>query len=170
MNIVLIGYRGTGKSTVAALLSTRLNWPMYNMDKAIVEEAGMSIPQIVENHGWNFFRELESAATHRASKRDQTIIDAGGGVVIRSENIMMLRQNSMVIWLRASPEIIVDRIKDNAERPSLTGTKSFIEEIEEVLKERISKYQEAADLEIETSHLSPEAVADAILEQLEGKI
>jgi len=170
MNIVLIGYRGTGKSTVADLLSSRLNWPTYNMDKAIVEEAGVSIPQIVENRGWNFFRDLESRIARQASTQDRTVIDAGGGVVIRSENITMLRQNSVVIWLKAPPKTIADRIKEDTGRPSLTGTKSFIEEIEEVLSERAPKYHEAADLEIETSHLSPEAVTDTILDLLRDKI
>jgi len=170
MNIVLIGYRGTGKSTVADLLSSRLKWPTYTMDKAIVEEAGMSIPQIVKNHGWNYFRDLESRIARQASTKDHTIIDAGGGVIVRPTNITLLRQNSVLVWLKAPPEIIADRIKDNPERPSLTGSKPFIEEIEEVLNERAPKYQEAADLAIETGHLSPEAVADTILDLLRDKI
>jgi shikimate kinase len=170
MNIVLVGYRGSGKSTVAKILSSRLKWPVYTMDQEIVEEAGMSIPQIVEKHGWEFFRDLESKIAHRASTKDHTIIDAGGGVVVRSTNITLLRQNSVLIWLKASPEILAERIRDNTERPSLTGSKSFIEEIEEVLCERAPKYQEAADHAIEAGHLSPETVADKILDLLRGRL
>lgn len=170
MNIVLIGYRGTGKSTVAEVLSARLKWPRFNLDDAIVEEAGMSIPQIVETHGWEFFRDLESRVVGEAGKKDCTIIDTGGGVVVRFQNIQALRENGVIIWLKADPEIIVNRIKDDTERPSLTGKKSFSEEVEEVLEERIPRYQEAAHFEIETSQLSPEAVAGKILGFLKGKI
>lgn len=169
MNIVLIGYRGTGKSTIANILSARLKWPTFNLDKAIVEEAGMSIPQIVKNHGWEFFREIESRMVCRAGKKDRTIIDAGGGVVVRFDNVTILRQNGVIIWLKANPETIVGRIREDTQRPSLTG-KTFLEEIEEVLSERTPKYQESADYEIETNHLSPKGVAEKIFECLEGKI
>ena len=170
MNIVLIGYRCTGKSTVAELLSSRLKWPTYTMDQAIVEEAGLSIPQIVESHGWEFFRDLESRIAREVRTKDHTVIDAGGGVVVRPANITLLRKNSVVIWLKVPPKIIADRIKDTTERPSLTGSKSFIEEIEEVLNDRVPQYQEAADHTIETSHLSPEAVTDTILDLLRDRI
>lgn len=170
MKIVLIGYRGCGKSTVAQLLSSRLEWPTYTMDKAIIEEAGMSIPQMVANHGWNFFRDLESRIALQASTKDRTIIDAGGGVVVRPTNVALLRENSIIVWLKASPEIIVERIKNTTERPSLTGSKSFIEEIEEVLSERAPMYQQAADFAIETSRLSPEATTDRILDLVKDKI
>ena len=155
---------------MAEILSTRLNWPTFNMDKAIVEKAGMSIPQIVKTYGWDFFRDLESQVAHQASKKDRTVIDAGGGVVVRFNNTKMLHQNGVIVWLKANPETILSRIKDDTERPSLTGTKTFLEEIEEVLSERTPKYQEAADFAIETSHLSPEVVTEKILEYLEGKI
>jgi len=170
MNIVLIGYRGTGKSTVANMLSARLGWPTFNMDKAIVEEAGMSIPQIVKIHGWNFFRDLETKIAHQAGKKDRTIIDAGGGVVIRPENVRMLRQNSVVVWLKADPATIISRIKDDTERPSLTGSKSFLEEVEEVLEERTPMYKKASDFEVETGSISPEEVTERILKYLAGKI
>jgi len=166
MNIVLIGYRGTGKSTIANILSARLKWPAFNLDEAIVEEAGMSIPKIVENYGWEFFREIESRMVCRAGKKDRTIIDAGGGVVVRRDNVKILRQNGVIIWLKADPETIVSRIRDDTQRPSLTGKKTFLEEIEEVLNERTPKYREAADYEIETNRLSPKAVAEKILEYL----
>ena len=170
MNIVLIGYRGTGKSTVAALLSVRLKWPVYSMDGAIIEETGLSIPQIVEKHGWDFFRDIESRIARQASTKDRTVIDAGGGVIVRSENITVLRQNSALVWLKARPQIIAERIRYNAERPSLTGSKSFIEEIEEVLRERTPKYQEAADLAIDTTRRSPEEATAEILERLKDRL
>jgi shikimate kinase len=170
MNIVLIGYRGTGKSTVAKILSEYLRWPVFNMDQAIVAEAGMSIPQIVANYGWEFFRDLEAKITKKASKQDRTIIDAGGGVVIRPENIEHLRNNGIVIWLKANPETIVARIREDTNRPSLTGGKTFLEEVEEVLTERIPKYRSAAHLEIDTEGLLPQEVAEEILKVINERI
>jgi len=170
MNIVFIGYRGTGKSAIAEQLSDRLSRPKFDMDEEIVAEAGMSIPEIVATKGWDFFRDLESEIARRASKRDQTVIDAGGGVVVRRENIKALRRNGLVIWLRADAETIADRIRTSAERPSLTGSRSFLEEIDEVLRERTPLYREAADFDIDTSRLAIETVTEKIAAWLEGRI
>jgi len=166
MNIVLIGYRGTGKSTIAKILSARLKWPRFNLDEAIVKDQGMSIPQMVEKHGWEFFRDVEARVVEIASNKDKTVIDAGGGVVVRPKNIDFLRQNGVIIWLKARPETIIRRIKDNTNRPSLTGKKSFLEEVQEVLAERTSKYQAAANVIIDTDDLSPQAVAKKAIEEL----
>ena len=85
MNIVLIGYRGTGKSVVGKLVSERLRIKCIAMDARIVEKAGMSIPDIVENHGWAIFRDMESEVTRELAKLDNIIIDTGGGVIERPE-------------------------------------------------------------------------------------
>ena len=169
MNIVLVGYRGTGKSTVAKILAARLQWPKANLDKMIVEKAGMSIPRMVEVYGWEFFRDEESKAVEKASTMDRTIIDAGGGIVVRPHNIELLRKNGFVVWLKADPKKIISRIKGDTNRPSLTGTQSFLEEIQEVLAERTPKYQAAAHVEINTNNLSPEKVAKKIIEELKRK-
>jgi shikimate kinase len=169
MNIVLIGYRGTGKSTIAKILSARLKWSRFNLDEAIVQEMGMSIPQMVEKHGWEFFRDVEARIVEKASNKDKTIIDAGGGVVVRPKNIERLRQNGVIIWLKARPETIIRRIKVNTDRPSLTGKKSFLEEVQEVLAERAPKYQAAAHVAIDTDNLSPQDVAEKIIDELKRK-
>jgi shikimate kinase len=167
MKIVLIGYRGTGKSCVADLLSQRLGWPVFHMDREIVARAEMSIPQIVARYGWDHFRDLESEAVLEASKRDRLIIDAGGGVIVRDTNVKLLRQNSTMVWLKARPEIIVERIKDDAQRPPLTNGKSFLGEIGQVLAERTHRYHSAADYEIDTDLLSPEQVTEKIVTLME---
>jgi shikimate kinase len=169
MKIVLIGYRGTGKSCVADLLSERLRWPVFHMDREIVARATMSIPQIVAQYGWDHFRDLESEAVLEASKQDRLIIDAGGGVIVRDNNLKFLRQNSITVWLKARSETIADRIKNDAQRPSLTTGKSFLEEIDEVLAERTPRYQSVADSEIDTDLLSPGQVAEKILALMEEK-
>ena len=164
MNIVLIGYRGTGKSEVGALLARRLGMAYIGMDAAIVKRAGMSVPEIVAKFGWPHFRDLESAEARELAGRDNLVIDTGGGVIERPENVEVLRQNARVIWLKASVATIVARIQGGTERPALTAGKSFTDEVAEVLERRTPKYQSAAHREIDTDPLTPEQVADRIIE------
>jgi shikimate kinase len=162
MNLVLIGYRGTGKSTVARLLAEKLGMEVVSLDREIVRRAGRSVREIVAQHGWSQFRDLESAVTRDVSERDSIIIDAGGGVILRRENVESLRRGGKLFWLRASVPVIVARIEAGTERPPLTPGKSFTEEVEEVLRERTPLYEAAADHQIDTDGLSPEQVAAEI--------
>lgn len=164
MNIVLIGYRGTGKSVVGALLSARLKMPCIGMDEEIVKRAGMSIPEIVEKYGWPKFRDMESKEVRELARLDNIIIDPGGGVIERPENIEALQTNSRIFWLKASVDTIVSRIEEGTERPALTSGKTFTEEVAEVLERRTPKYKSAAQYEINTDELTPEQVADRIIE------
>ncbi len=163
MNIVLIGYRGTGKSEVGAIVAERLKMKCVGMDAAIVRRAKMSIPEIVEKFGWPRFRDIESEIARALSEQDNRVIDTGGGVIERSENISALQKNAVIFWLKASVEVIVSRIEDGAQRPALTDGKTFTEEVAEVLSQRISKYESAAQYEIDTDFLTPEQVADRII-------
>jgi len=165
MNIILIGYRGTGKSVVGKIVSERLQMECIGMDASIVQKAGMSIPEIVEKHGWTAFRDMESEIARALAERDNIVIDTGGGVIERPENINALKANACIIWLKASTSTIVSRIQEGTERPSLTGDKSFTDEVEEVLQRRSPIYASAAHYEIDTEHLTPEQVADIIIER-----
>ena len=162
MNLVLIGYRGTGKSVVAEILSRELGMAAVSLDREIVREAGMPIPEIVEKHGWPWFRALESEIVERFARRQRAILDTGGGVILRPENTENLRQGGALFWLKASVEVIVERIQQSTERPSLTEGRSFLEEVEEVLAERLPLYRAAADREVDTDALTPEGVAEEI--------
>jgi shikimate kinase len=162
MNLVLIGYRGTGKSTVAALLAARLGMDVVSLDQEIVRQAGCSIPEIVAQHGWPHFRTLEAEITKRVAARDHLIIDAGGGVVLRPDNVDNLKRSGTLFWLRAAVPVIVARIEGGSQRPALTVGKSFTEEVEEVLRERTPLYAAAADHRIDTDVRSPEQVATEI--------
>ena len=163
MNIVLIGYRGAGKSAVGAILSQRLSMPCIGMDAEIVRRAGCSIPRIVENQGWPGFRDAESALALDLAGQDNLIIDTGGGVIERPENMASLRKNGRVFWLTASVDTIVSRICTDTQRPALTTGKSFTDEVAEVLARRIPLYRAAAHHEIATDDLTPAQVADTIL-------
>ncbi|MCM2358940.1 MAG: shikimate kinase [Geobacteraceae bacterium] len=164
MNIVLIGYRGTGKSHVGALLARRLGMEYIGMDAAIVTRAGMSIPEIVAKFGWPHFRDLESAEARELAGRDHLVIDTGGGVIERPENVEVLRRNALVFWLKAEVATIVARIQGGTERPALTAGKSFTEEVAEVLERRTPLYKSAAHFAIDTDPRTPEQVAERIIE------
>ncbi len=164
MNIALIGYRGTGKSEVGKLVAARLGLAYIGMDAAIVERAGMSIPEIVAEHGWPYFRDMESTEARELAVRDNLVIDTGGGVIERPENVEVLQRNALIFWLKASVATIVSRIQGDTERPALTSGKSFTEEVAEVLERRTPLYRSAARYEIDTDPLTPEQVADRIIE------
>jgi len=164
MNIVLIGYRGTGKTVVGELLSARLGMTYIGMDAQIVKKAGMPIPEIVEKSGWPKFRDIETQVARELAGLDNIIIDTGGGVIERPENIEALKINSRIFWLQASVDVIVSRIQEDTQRPALTAGKTFTQEVAEVLEQRISKYKSAAQFEIDTDPLTPEQVAEKIIQ------
>jgi shikimate kinase len=164
MNIVLIGYRGTGKSVVAKILSRDLKMKYIGMDAEIVNQAGLSIPEIVDKFGWARFRDMETEVAVHISHLDNIIVDSGGGVIERPENIEVLKKKGVVFWLKASVDVIVSRIESGTERPALTEGKTFTEEVAEMLEKRTQKYSDAAQYEIDTDSLTPDQVAGRIAE------
>ncbi|MDT3777441.1 shikimate kinase [Nitrospira sp. MA-1] len=166
MNIVLIGYRGTGKSTVATILGQRLGRTVISTDEEIVKEAKQSIPQLIEQFGWDHFRNLETGVCQKLTGQENLVIDTGGGLILKEENVRMLKENGKIFWLTAEVSTIASRISGDTQRPSLSGTKSFVEEIEEILEIRTPHYQAAADHVIPTDQISPEQIADAILSHI----
>ena len=124
MNIVLMGYRGTGKSTVGRLLAARLGRELVSTDAEIIERAQHSIPEIVAQKGWEHFRDLESDICREFASRDQLVIDTGGGAILRVQNVEALKKNGTVFWLTASVETIAKRIGSNNQRPSLRRGRS----------------------------------------------
>lgn len=164
MNIVLIGYRGAGKSVVGAELAERLGMDCVSMDARIVEKAGIKIPEIVEKYGWPTFRDMETDVAIELAGRERLVIDTGGGVIERDENMAALGKGACVVWLKASVDKIVERIASGTERPALTSGKSFTEEVAEVLARRIPKYEAAAHHEIDTDRLTISQIATRIIE------
>ncbi len=163
MNLILIGYRGTGKSTVGRLLASRLGWETVSTDALIIQRAKLPIPEIVSQFGWDHFRDLESAVCQELRGKDHLIIDTGGGIILRDVNVETLKHYGLLCWLTATVETIHRRIAGDSQRPSLTSGKTFIEEIEEVLQERTPKYRAAADLIVETDSGSADQIANQVL-------
>ena len=162
MNLILIGYRGTGKSTVGKIVAEMLNFKRIETDAEITDRAGMSIPEIVKENSWNYFRDLESEVVSEACSMENTVIDCGGGVVTRPENVKALKRSGIIFLLKADINDILRRISSSSQRPSLTGDKSFTVEVEQVLKEREPLYQAAADYIIDTSSESPRTAGKKI--------
>jgi shikimate kinase len=162
MNIVLIGYRGTGKSAVGRLLAARLGRALVSTDAEIVKRTHRSIPEIVAQEGWEYFRDLESDICRELAGHDHLVIDTGGGVILRAQNVEALKKNGILFWLEASVGTITKRIGRDNQRPSLTGTKSFVDEIQDVLRERTPKYRAAADHVVTTDNKSVNQVVDTV--------
>jgi shikimate kinase len=168
VNIVLVGYRGTGKSSVAVFVGRALGWPVVSLDDEIEREAGQPIPAIVRDRGWPAFRDLEEQLCRRFAARDGQVLDCGGGVVEREANFEVLRNAGPVIWLAATTETIVARIRGDQRRPSLTGTQSFTEEVAEVLARRTPLYERIAQVRVDTDGRSIEQIGTQVLEVIDS--
>jgi shikimate kinase len=166
MNLVLIGYRCTGKTTIGRLLAEKLGWPLVDTDTLIQQKAGRNIKEIVAAGGWPEFRHLERNVVAEVAAADRQVISAGGGAILDEANRSALRRGGKVVLLTASAEKIWQRMKADpktlAERPNLTDA-GGIAEVLKVLAERQVAYQAARHLEVPTDRLSPEAAADRIL-------
>jgi shikimate kinase len=166
MNLVLIGYRCTGKTTTGRLVASRLGWPLVDTDTLIQERAGRSIKEIVAAGGWPEFRRMEREAVAAVSAGDRQVISAGGGAVLDESNREALRTGGRVVLLAASSETIWQRMKADpktlAERPNLTDA-GGLAEVRKVLQERQATYESAAHLTVMTDRLTPEEVASQIL-------
>jgi shikimate kinase len=170
MNIVLIGYRGTGKSTVGRILAAKLRRDLVSTDQEIARRTGRTIPEIVAHHGWEYFRDLESDVCKELAGRDNLVIDTGGGAILRQQNVAMLKQNGVCFWLMASVKTITHRISGDTQRPSLTGTKSFVDEIQDVLAARMPSYEAAADHKLVTDDRSVSELVEDIVQLLQPAV
>ncbi|NQU03036.1 MAG: shikimate kinase [Syntrophaceae bacterium] len=164
-NIILIGYRCTGKTSVGKKLSERLGLPFFDTDDLIVERAGMSIREIVEKGGWDLFRKKEKEAIKGLSSMQESIIATGGGVFDDHENREYLKRNSLFVWLTAGVKTIMERMladqNSGSRRPSLSHN-DLETETSMILKKRESAYRELADFTIDTSERNIDLIADEI--------
>lgn len=169
VNIILIGYRCSGKTAVGKALARELGRDFLDTDALIEERAGCSIEKMVSEKGWDHFRETEKALIKEVSLRDNLVIATGGGVVMDQENVKNLKENGWTIWLDGDPQVLKARMEKERRsgrfRPSLTGADP-LEEISQVLDMRRPLYEMAGDLKVDTSSLSVPEAAALILEHL----
>jgi shikimate kinase len=170
MNLILIGYRATGKTTLARLLAEKLGFDWVDADVEIERRAGKSIARIFAEDGEPAFRDLEAEVTADLCRRERLVLAAGGGAPLRPQSRQAMRAAGRVIWLTASAETILARMSGDAttagRRPSLTD-KGALEEIVHLLDQRESIYRESAHLEVDTEGKSPQRIAAEILSQLQ---
>jgi shikimate kinase len=164
-NIVLIGFMGTGKSSVGRALHQNLGYQLIDTDQSIEKQTGKSIPDIFSKDGESVFRNLETQLLEQliSSETTKHIISTGGGMVCKAENRPILRQLGFVVWLSCSPQDILERTSKNNNRPLLQGDNPR-QAIEELLRERTPFYAETAHLEVNTTGLSLDEVSCGILE------
>lgn len=163
-NIVFTGFMGVGKTTVSAHLANLLNREVIETDQYIVEKSKMDIPSIFDKFGENYFRDLESEAVAEISKKNGIVISCGGGAVIREKNVVALKENGIIIRLTATPDTVLDRVKDSSERPILNGHMNT-EFISSLMAKRDDLYSHAADITISTDGKTVDEVAKECIEK-----
>jgi shikimate kinase len=166
MNLFLIGYRGTGKTSVGQAVAARLGWKWADTDQVIVAEQGCSISDIFERIGEAGFRECEAGAVQRLASGSDQVISLGGGAILRESNREALKQHGKCVWLSARPETILRRLAKDVttplNRPPLTDL-TPLDEILSVLKVRTPIYQACADLILSSDEYSVRELADRIV-------
>ncbi len=171
-NLVLIGYRAVGKTSIGQRLAALLQRPFLDLDQILEQEAGESIPELVARTGWPEFRRREKELVARLAAPRGLILATGGGVVLDPENVARLRTGGHLVWLRARPETIRARLAQDPEqlqqRPGLTA-RGTLAEIDSVLQERLPLYQAAADFILEVDELGVEEAATRIAAWVESR-
>lgn len=148
-NIVLIGFMGSGKTTISDYLSTMFAMETVEMDRIIAKREGMSISDIFAVHGEEYFRNLETGLLIEMQSKHNVVISCGGGTPLRDNNVAEMKKNGKVVLLTAKPETIYNRVKDSHDRPLLENNKN-VGFISDLMEKRREKYEAAADIIIET--------------------
>lgn len=164
-HIFLIGFMGTGKSTVATQLRKMISAKQMEMDETIAREEGMSISDIFASHGEAYFRDLETALVRRLMTEAPMIVSCGGGAVMREENTQMMKQCGQIVLLTATPETVYERVKDNTDRPILNNNMN-VEYIRSLMEKRRSRYESVADITIATDGKNAKAICQELLDAL----
>lgn len=164
-NIVLIGFMGAGKSTISDYLSTMFAMEVVEMDQLIAEREGMSISDIFETYGEEYFRNMETNLLIEMQEKKNVIISCGGGVAMRERNVAEMKKNGRVVLLTAHPQTILDRVKDSDDRPLLNGHKN-VEYIEQLMEARREKYEAAADIVVDTDNKTVLQICEDLIQKL----
>jgi len=162
-NVVLVGFMGAGKSSIARLVARSLGFEGVDTDDLVVENARMPIHRIFQERGEEAFRDLESAALLSLAERENLVISTGGGLVLREANRKQLRALGFTVWLSASVEATYARVRHNRDRPLLRVPDPQAT-IAELLAARAPLYKESADLHIDTTNLSMDDIAYGVTE------
>ena len=165
MKIILVGYRASGKTSAGRLLSLILKVPFYDTDHVIEEKTGKPVKNIITHRGWDYFRERETDALRTLIGKKNCVVATGGGIVLKKENVDLIKKMGKVIWLDAPLHDIIDRLNEDAQsgksRPQFTDG-DIEKETADVLKERTTLYKHTADFTVKTEGKSAAQVAEEI--------
>ena len=156
---------GAGKTSISEYLKTLFAMDVIEMDQIIAEREGMSIPDIFEVHGEQYFRDLETNLLIEMQARKNVVISCGGGTPLRECNVVEMKKNGRVVLLTASPETIFDRVKDSHDRPVIENNKN-VPFIADLMEKRRVKYEAAADIVINTDGKSIIEVCEELVQKL----
>lgn len=166
---MLIGFMGTGKTTVSRKLSEQMKINEVDMDAYIVEEEGRSINEIFKNDGEEVFRQIETQCLKKIQSSVGKIVSCGGGAVIKDENVSLMKEKGKIVLLTAKPETVYKRVKNSKDRPILNGNMN-IEFIAELMAKRDDRYHQVADIIIATDDKTPEEICNEIKVNLDKMV
>ncbi|HJX25908.1 MAG TPA: shikimate kinase [Chthoniobacterales bacterium] len=164
-SIVLIGFMGTGKSSVGKILERQAGLDRFDTDEMISSKLNLPIQEIFSKHGEERFREEETEALHSLKGKQSAIIVTGGGIVTKAENVDLLRELGTVVWLDGDYETLRARIDRLGDRP-LLQTPDPPASLSELLEARNPLYRNAADIRVDISQKAPEEIAELILKNI----
>ena len=169
MNLFLIGYRCSGKTTIGQSIANTIGWSFVDSDIEVIKECGQSIKDIIDNQGWEAFRRLERSTLAQICTKDRQVVATGGGIVLDADNVAAMQASGTIIWLNATAETIQKRMLQDKNtgnfRPALTD-KGRMAEIEDMLLERNPYYESASDFSIHTDGVPINKIAQTIIQKL----
>ena len=169
MKVILIGYRASGKTTVGKLLAMLLKIPFYDSDSVVEEVVNAPVKNIIAHNGWEYFRKKETEAIQLFSGKGDSVIATGGGVILAAENVKLLKQLGVIVWLNAPIKDIIDRLNEdaqnNAARPQFT-TDDLAQETMDIFAERLPLYKKTANFMVGTEGKSAPQIAETIYHHL----
>jgi shikimate kinase len=161
-NIVLIGFMGSGKTSIGRLVAKKLGFQFVDTDAVVVERAGMQVAEIFARHGEPWFRNLETSTLESMDILKRSVISTGGGIVVREDNRALLQSLGFVVWLTASEDVIFERVSRNKKRP-LLQTADPRKTVHDLLEQRRGLYESASQFTLDTTALSHEMAADTVI-------
>ena len=173
MNLFLIGYRCTGKTTIGKSIAESIDWSFVDADNMLVEECGKQIKNIVDAEGWQAFRRRERSILKRICKKKRQVVATGGGVVLDADNVRAMHASGIIIGLGATADTIRKRMLQDITtatfRPALTD-KGLVEEIEDMLSKRNPYYENASDFFIHTDGILAAEITQTIIQKIKHRI
>ena len=161
-NIYLIGFMGTGKSSIASSLGKNYNMEVVEMDEAIEKKEGMTISEIFSRKGEEYFRQVESQLIMEIGAKNNQVVSCGGGTPMRQENVDEMKKSGTIVLLTATPQTVFERVRHSNNRPLLNSNMN-VEYISKLMEQRREKYEAAADIVIDTNDKTKDTIVNEII-------